>query len=565
MMSRFFTFFLICMITMLGTSLSQAQKTDMQKESFQNPILAGFYPDPSICRAGDDYYLVNSTFAYFPGIPVFHSRDLVNWKQVGNVMDRNEQMNLEGLRISRGIFAPAITYHDGLFYVVCTLVDAGGNFVVTAKDPAGPWSNPYWLRDVSGIDPSLFFDNDGQGYLVYNSEPPNNKSLYNGHRSIKMIRFDKEKMTTVGEPEIIVNGGTDLSKNPIWIEAPHLYHVNGWYYLLAAEGGTSWNHSAVIFRSRKVEGPYEPWERNPILTQRHLDWDRENPVACTGHADMVQTRSGEWWAVFLGTRPYEGPYFNTGRETFLAPVKWQDGWPVINPDFEEVQYSYLVPETSELSKSPIPLSGNFTHREEFRDSLEQGWLFLRNPKDAWYSFEKGSLHMKLRPETIAGKMNPSFIGKRQTHHIGYASTALEFNPKHPFEKAGLSVFQNESHYYFLCKSIDQAGKGVIQLYKSGENGEEMIAEEKGPGPESVILKIVSRGNLYDFLFSTDGKDWIPVKRDVDATFLSTETAGGFVGCIYGLYATSNGESSANSARFDWFEYANEEPLYQQAK
>lgn len=545
----------------------QAQSHESPDHTFRNPILAGFYPDPSICRAGDDYYLVNSTFAYFPGIPVFHSKDMVNWRQIGNVMDRNEQMELAGLQISRGIFAPAITFHDGLFYVVCTLVDAGGNFVVTATDPSGPWSNPYWLRDVSGIDPSLFFDDDGQGYIVYNSEPPQNKPLYNGHRSIKLIRFDKEKMTTIGEPRIIVNGGTDLDKQPVWIEAPHVYKLNGWYYLLAAEGGTSWDHSAVIFRSKQVEGPYVSCEDNPILTQRHLDWDRKNPIACTGHADMVQTVSGEWWAVFLGTRPYEGRHFNTGRETFLAPVKWKDGWPVINPDFEEVQYTCPMPETKNKSVSPIPLSGNFTHREEFKDSLEQGWLFLRNPRAEWYTVENGMLAMNLRPETISGKMNPSFIGKRQTHHYGYAAAEMDFNPESENEKAGIAIFQNESHHYFFCKSIAADGHSVIQLYRAGENEDELIGEKRIPGREQgkIRLKIVSNGSTYDFLYSLGFTDWTPWESGVGATFLSTETAGGFVGCVYGLYATSNGQDSNNLARFNWFEYANNEPLFRGAK
>nr|HPI28546.1 family 43 glycosylhydrolase [Candidatus Neomarinimicrobiota bacterium] len=353
-----------------------------QKAFYYNPILAGFYPDPSICRVGDDYYLVNSTFAYFPGIPVFHSRDLVNWKLIGHVMDRAEQMNLEGLGVSEGIFAPAIRFHDGLFYITCTLVGAGGNYVVTAQNPAGPWSNPVWLPQIDGIDPSLFFDQDGKAYIVYNSVAPNNRPLYEGHRTIRMYQFDYEKLKVISPEIILVNGGTDISKKPIWIEGPHIFRKDNFYYLICAEGGTSWEHSEVVFRSEQVTGPYVPYAKNPILTQRHLDPNRPHPITCTGHADLVMTPAGDWWAVFLGCRPYlpeyEG-YFNTGRETFMAPVKWIDGWPVIDPDHAEIQYSYPLPIILEKPiKADIPYSGNFRMRDDFdSETLDLYWVFLR--------------------------------------------------------------------------------------------------------------------------------------------------------------------------------------------
>lgn len=316
-----------------------AEKTE-EVPTFQNPVLTGFYPDPALCKANGQFYLTTSTFAYFPGLPIFTSTDLVSWKQIGNAMDRPSQMKLEGLGISRGNFAPGISFHEGTFYVVCTLADAGGNFIVTATDPAGPWSDPYFLPEVNGIDPSVVFEGD-KTYIVYNSIPPGDTSLYSGHRTIRMVEFDRDSMKVIGDNKIIVNGGTDLSKKPVWIEAPHIYQINDYYYLMCAEGGTGPQHSEVIFRSKDIWGPYEPWEKNPILTQRDLDPARANPVTTAGHADMVQMDNGDWWAVFLAVRPYEGNYFNTGRETFLAPVRWtEDGWPVINPDFEEVQYSY---------------------------------------------------------------------------------------------------------------------------------------------------------------------------------------------------------------------------------
>ena len=285
--------------------------------SYRNPILPGFYPDPSLCRAGDDYYLVNSSFAYFPGVPLFHSRDLVHWTQVGHVLTRPSQLNLDGLQVSQGIFAPALRQHAGTFYVITTLVGAGGNFFVTAADPAGPWSDPVFLPEIDGIDPSFFFDDDGHAYVVNNGPPTDGRGLYSGHRAIWIQEFDLKGQRLTGPRKVLVDGGVDLSKHPIWIEGPHVFRRNGWYYLIAAEGGTAEDHSEVVFRSRAARGPYVPWDKNPILTQRTLDPARPDPVTSTGHADFVETPDGAWWAVFLGCRPYEGGrLYNTGRETF---------------------------------------------------------------------------------------------------------------------------------------------------------------------------------------------------------------------------------------------------------
>lgn len=318
------------------TGRDEIAATPLPDGHYRNPILAGYYPDPSICRVGDDYYLINSTFAHFPGIPIFHSRDLVNWKQLGHVIDRPTQLNYDGLGITRGIFAPAITHHDGTFYVVCTMVGAGGNFLVTAKNPAGPWSDPIWLG-FDGIDPSLFFDDDGRAWLVNNGEPPDNKPLYSGHRAIWIQEFEPAANKLIGPRSIIVNGGVDLSKQPVWIEGPHLYKKDGWYYLCCAEGGTSTAHSQVILRSRAPTGPFVPWEKNPILTQRDLDGNAPNAVTCTGHADLVIGPDNNWWSVFLACRPYAPDRWATGRETFLLPVKWtDDGWPQILPPGERV-------------------------------------------------------------------------------------------------------------------------------------------------------------------------------------------------------------------------------------
>jgi xylan 1,4-beta-xylosidase len=348
--------------------------------SYRNPVLAGFYPDPSITRVGERFYLVNSTFAYFPGIPIFESTDLVHWKQIGNVIHRPSQLDFDGLGISRGVFAPTIEFHDGTFYVINTAVDSGGNFYVTAKHPAGPWSDPVWLRDIEGIDPSFFFDGDGKAYIV-NNGLPEGKPEYDGHRAIWIQEFDVQQGKPTGTRKVLVNGGVDFSKQPIWIEGPHLYKVAEWYYLVCAEGGTGPQHSQVVLRAKSPWGPFTPFAGNPILTQRELPANRPNPITNAGHADIVQAPDGNWWGVFLASRPYEGDLYNTGRETFLLPVTWKDGWPIILEHGKTIPYVAPGPKFMATSGDA---TGNFTWRDEFdRPALDLAWLFVRVPKSEW--------------------------------------------------------------------------------------------------------------------------------------------------------------------------------------
>ena len=295
--------------------------------TFRNPILSGFYPDPSICRVGGDYYLVTSTFEYFPGLPIFHSRDLVHWQQIGHVLDRPSQLPLDGIRPSGGLYAPTIRYSHGVFYVINTLVDGttrSGNFIVTTTDPAGPWSEPTWLDNAPGADPSLFFDEDGRVWYTGNRMAQN--SQFEGHTEVWLQELDLATLSLIGEPQVIWDGAV---RGAVWAEASHIYKIDGRYYLLAAEGGTAHHHAVCVARSDVITGPYEGNRGNPILTHRHLGLDY--PIVGTGHADLVDTPSGEWWMVLLAMRPYGGYYYNLGRETFLAPVRWEDGWPIVSP------------------------------------------------------------------------------------------------------------------------------------------------------------------------------------------------------------------------------------------
>ena len=535
-----------------------------QSITITNPILKGFYPDPSILQVGEDYYLVNSTFSYFPGIPVMHSKDLKNWKQIGNVIDRPLQMDFMGERMTRGLFAPAIMYYKGIYYVTCTDIDHEGNFVATATNPAGPWSNPVKLPEVRGIDPSIFFDEStDKAYIIYNSDAPDNKPLYSGHRTLKMYELDYKNLKVVGEPKIMLNGGVDLSTKPVWIEAPHIFRRNGWYYMYAAEGGTSVNHSEVILRSKDVWGPYVPYEKNPILTQRHLPENRPNAITSAGHAQFVDGPDGKTYMVFLAVRPYEGDYYNTGRETFIVPVKWVDDWPVADLGGEEIKYQYTASFKEKKQKNARPQSGNFAYTIKFKDKLEPEFLFMRTEDKSSYSLsKKKGLTLKLKPEKISEFGNPSFIGKRQQHLNSSAETSMTFEPKSENEKAGLVIFQSETHYYFLSKTL-KGNEAYVVLYKSGNaNQTEVLAESKlTDAAQSVTFKIESKGDKYNFYFAEGKASPKLLLEGADGKFLSTKVAGGFIGCLYGLYATSSGDPSTNTASFKYLKYAGNDPTY----
>ncbi len=511
---------------------------------FLNPILAGFYPDPALTRVGSDYYIVNSTFTYFPGIPVFHSRDLVNWSQIGNVISRPSQLNFDSLGISRGVFAPTIEYHNGTYYVFNTCVDCGGNFVVTASRPEGPYSDPVWLRDVDGIDPSVFFDDDGKAYVLNNGAPIGTP-LYDGHRAIWIQEFDAKTLRTFGERTLIVNGGVDLSRKPIWIEGPHLFRKDGWYYLTAAEGGTAEGHSQVVLRSKAVRGPYTPYAGNPILTQRHLPRDRAFPVTSTGHANLVETTNGEWWAIFLGTRPYEGDFYNIGRETFLMPVHWRDGWPIITTDTQTVPFVLPRPKLASTPAPPFPTHGNFTVRDEFDGpSLAPYWNLIRTPRESWYDFTstRGAITLQARHADIGARAQPSFIGRRQQHANATATTSMRYVPRADGDEAGLIAFQNDAYYLLLAVTrVGGAARLQVEQRAGAGTGESARVLASAPMPTSdtpVELRITVSGATASFAYRVGAQSWISLLSGVDARMLSTKTATGFVGTMFGLYAYS---------------------------
>lgn len=504
---------------------------------FLNPILGGFYPDPSICRKGNDYYLVNSSFSYYPGVPIFHSKDLVNWEPIGHVLNRPSQLKLDSIRLSGGIYAPAIQYnhHNDTFYMITTCVDGIGNFLVKTDDPMrGEWSDPIMLPQVGGIDPSLFFDDDGKGYIV-NNDAPEGEPQWNGHRAIWIHEFDPATERVTGEAKVIIDGGMDKSKKPVWIEGPHLYKVNDTYYLMAAEGGTGTNHSEVVFSAKSVKGPYTPCKINPILTQRDLPADRLNPITSAGHADIIDTPDGNWWAVFLACRPYEGDLYNTGRETFLLPVEWIEGQPVILQKGKEIPY---VVEKQGLVSNTVRLNGNFEEKiEDFSEGLDYRWSFIRTPHSEWWSTAAGNLAIMPQQVSIRDIACPSFISRRQQHLCFSASVDMEYRPSSETDMAGLVCYQNEKYYFVLGRSV-RDGKQVIVLEASSGKEDVTLAEIPYESKD-VTLFVEGDGGRYSFYYSPIGSiEKYPVYEDADATILSTNRGGGFTGTMIGMYASS---------------------------
>lgn len=512
-----------------GRSQESATPSSAQ---YRNPILSGYYPDPSVLRVGEDYYLINSSFTNFPGLPLFHSRDMTTWTQIANVLSRPSQANFQGLRSSRGIYAPDISHHDRVFYVVTTCVDCGGNMVMTATRPEGPWSDPVRLA-FGGIDPSLFWDADGKVYVVGNDAPAE-KPRYDGHRAIWLQEFDPVALAVKGERTLLVNGGVDISTRPSWIEGPHIFRRGAYYYLIAAEGGTGDNHSQVVFRSTGVRGPFTPYSNNPVLSQRKLDPARPNPVTSAGHAKFVQTQHGEWWATFLATRPYQDGLYNIGRETFLLPVTWKDDWPLVLEDGKAIPFVVERPSLPASAPPTVPLSGDIAYIDEFDGThLDRAWIGVRTPAAPFHHLEAGGL--VLQPRGQLGDLNatPAFLARRQQHHIATITTSMHFRPVDEGDRAGLVAYQSDaSHLFYGITRVKQ--RVMLALYVRDKSDSDRLLASTPVDGGAIELEIHTDGGRMRFSYTAAGTKHV-LRDGVDATFLSTSKAGGFTGTIIGPY------------------------------
>lgn len=506
---------------------------------YRNPVLPGFYPDPSVCRVGDDYYMVNSTFCYFPGVPVHHSRDLIHWEQIGHCITRPTQTRLQNIGTWNGIYAPTIRHHDGTFYMVTTNVSGGGNFYVTAKDPAGEWSDPIWVRE-GGIDPDLFFDDDGKTYFL----------SAQGAGEIHLAEIDLKTGRLLSRSEIIWRGTGGRCA-----EGPHMYKKDGWYYLMIAEGGTEYGHSETIARSRNLRGPFEGCPANPILSHAPAR-GYQNPIQGTGHADLIQAHDGSWWLVCLAFRPLNGFHHVLGRETFLAPVKWdENGWPVVNGN-GAISLEMNVPTLPQ-----VPVAGKPARTEFDAPELGPEWNFIGRPRTEFYSLSEREGRLRLHASSIPISSNdsPVWIGRRQQHIDFAAGTRLDASALKDGDEAGLSVYMsNDYHCDLAVRKRD--GKYFLILNYKLSRLEHKAAEIPLDSPE-VSLWVSGSKDAYSFLWDKDGDGrTYELLGEIDTTFLSSETAGGFTGVYLALFAQSLPPAKSERvgkgghADFDWFEY-----------
>lgn len=499
------------------------------QQGYQNPVIPGFHPDPSVCNVGEDYYLVNSSFEYFPGVPIFHSKDLIHWEQIGHCLTRDSQVKLEKCWTSVGIFAPTIRYNDGRFYMITTNTTGGGNFLVHTTDPAGEWSEPVWIKQ-GGIDPSLFFE-DGKCYLVSNPD------------GIVLSEINPLTGEILSAPKTIWNGTGGR-----YPEGPHIYKKDGWYYLLISEGGTEYGHKVTIARSRKIDGVYQSNPANPILT--HINENAQSsPIQGTGHADLIQAHDGSWWMVCLAFRPQDGTHHLLGRETFLAPVRWdKDAWPVVNGD-GTIALQMDVPTLPQHPVAELPGKTEFDG-----NTLGFEWNYLRNPDRSKYSLTQKKGYLRLYPSTISLDENdsPTFVGHRQEDIDFTGTTSVALHSDKANDEAGLTVFMNSSFHYDLFVRQEKAGKQSLVLrYRLG-NISHIEKEIPLEGP-TAYLQVKGDKQFYTFYYSTDNKTFHPVGK-ANTRLLSTETAGGFTGIYLGLYSVTADKTSKTYADFDWFDY-----------
>lgn len=523
--------------------------------AFHNPILPGFYPDPSICRVGSDYYMVTSSFVYYPGLPIFHSKDLIHWEQIGHGIHRPDQLDYNNCETSLGLWAPTIRYHEGIFYIINTFVSKGreaqrDNYIITAADPSGPWSDPVFIKNADGIDSSLFFDDDGT--LWYAGNYIEKEPLYEGHHGIYLVQLDPVTFQFAGSRTVIWDGAKTRSK---WIEAPHIYKKDGWYYLMTAEGGTFDNHSVMIARCRTIDGDYEICPRNPIISHRHMPL--LSPVSVVGHGDIFETQNGEWWMVLLGVRPYscsnpeKSFYHNLGRETFLVPMIWdKDGWPRIDSPDGIVHETERCPD---LPETIYPLENPMTCFDT--PDLPMYWNTIHPPKEPFYSLtdHPGCLRLYLKPQTLEEICTPSFLGRRQQHTDCQVQTSMDFHPDSKNEEAGISLVQDDRyHYHFL---LGRRGRQtVLQLIEVRNSAVRILKESPVSAEHAIYLTVRANRTHYDFYYGTAPNQYLPFFLGADASLLSSTVNEGFTGTYIGLYATSHHTECSSFADFHWFSY-----------
>ncbi|MDD2255681.1 MAG: glycoside hydrolase family 43 protein [Bacteroidales bacterium] len=502
---------------------------------FSNPILPGFNPDPSICRVGNDYYMVTSSFTWFPAMPVYHSTDLVNWQLIGHGIERPGLINMDALNDNDGIWAVTIRYHQGVFYMITTANKCGGNFYITAIDPRGPWSEPVWLKDAPGIDPSLFWDDDGRCYYTGNTW--DFKKSWPSQCAVWMQEIDLTQGKLVGERKTLTYGHAN---NATFAEGPHLYKINGKYLLLMSEGGAQYYHSITAHHSNSLWGPYVADKVNPVLTHRHLG--ANHPIQNIGHGDLVQTQKGKWHAVVLGVRNIDG-YIPLARETFLCDVDFENGAPIFNPGKGMVVLEQKRPDLPWAPFADEPV------RERFDSPfLTSGWYSVRNSPANVCSIDNGRLVLDLQSEVIDSLVGSAMLIRKIKHHRFTATTKMNFLPRNNNEEAGLVVYRSANGYYTLMKTK----KSIVLTRK--HMGIKSVIEVLPYNNSDVYFEVSANGLDVAFRFGESPETMQAIGSGLKLDVISDNKFNKFNGPGIGMYATSNGMKTKAKAFFDWFEY-----------
>lgn len=526
------------------------------EKTIRNPVLRGFNPDPSILRVGDDYYIATSTFQWFPGVRIHHSRDLRHWRLLTHALTRSSQLDLVGDADSRGVFAPCLSYDKGTFHLVytnCRHLDAryydGHNYLVTAPAVTGPWSEPVYLNS-SGFDPSLFHDDDGRKWLVnmlWDSRV--GRSIFGG---IVLQEYSEKERCLVG-PRRVIFKGTDLG----CAEGPHLYKRNGKYYLMTAEGGTGYGHAVTLARADRIEGPYEVDPENPILTSAP---DPGLELQKAGHASLVETASGEWYIAHLCARPL-GPDRRCilGRETALQKVRWtSDGWLRLSPAGRYPRVEVPAPDLPDSPFEPAPSRDDFDAPE-----LNSHLNTLRVPPDpSWLSLTERPGFLRLRGrESLRSLHRQSLVARRIESFVFDAAVGLDFRPRHFQQMAGLVCYYDTRNYLYLRTTCHESGRRTLGIVVSdrGEPSEPLPKEIDVEDWPLCHLGVRVEYRSLQFRCSADGRDWISVGPVFDATRLSDEYPGGFAftGAFVGISVQDLG-GEGHHADFDYFEYRERE-------
>lgn len=535
-------------------------------KKLRNPIIPGYYPDPSICRVGDDFYLANSSFEMCPGVPIFHSKDLANWEQIGHAVTMEKGFHMEKNVGVGGVMAPTLRYHDGVFYMLNANFSDKGNYIVTATDPAGPWSEPHWLEDVPGIDASLFIDDDGQAYVMGTGDVWDN-GAGKMERGIWLAKYDLVNFRMAGEPFTIFNSAMRVASAP---EAPHLYHVGEYYYLMIAEGGTEHYHSVVVARSKELFAFYEANPANPVMTHRHMGF--KTPIINVGHADLVELQDGSWYAVMLASRLIDGECKNLGRETFICPVVWERGWPLFSPETGKVEWEYDAPES--LPWTEYPAEETFDDFDS--EKLNMYWTFWGTPYEKFYGIQDSKLSLRCIRQALADDMQPmgfgkelrkdqfvAFLARRQRQMDTTITCQMTFTPQDT-ESAGLAVVQAMNHQYHLERAVED-GKQVVRLvlttaeydrppYFPGFSSvtyKEVVASAAWDRSE-IILQIKMEHEKFTVSYG-ESKEALRELCVADGRKINPEKVGCMCGTMLGVFATGNGTDSEKQAEFDWFE------------